>query len=312
MENEDKALTASLEAADKVLEAADELPKEHVKQEGEVRTYATDIGEMMKREKGSVIKIALAEQKRRDEFKKKMDPTATKNIVVMLAGIALIVGGIMVFVYSIMNRSKPVPVTNYASSLPSFFFTENQIQIDMTELNRTELVDTIHAQMSNTTLVPETFNNLFVSYKTVAGQAPVPSNVFFQKLGIVIPDGLFQNLYPSFMLGIYNETTGNDLFMVFKVKEFNETFLAMREWEPRMLTELVRLYDIDTSGYGKAIFNKEFTTVTMFNKEARVLKDDSGKVVLSYIFLDPKTVMITTETPGLEEVIKRMNLQTIR
>ena len=114
------------------------------------------------------------------------------------------------------------------------------------------------------------------------------------------------------MLGVYNETSGNDLFMIFTVKDFNETFLAMREWEPRMLSELIRIFNIDTSMYGKAIYSKEFTTETLFNKEARVLKDDSGEILLSYIFLDPKTVMITTETPGLEEVIKRMNLQTIK
>lgn len=299
-----------LEQADEALTAEKTVP--HEKQEGEVRTYATDIGEMMKREKGSVIKIALAEQHRREEFKKKMDPTATKNIIVMFLGIMLIVGGVMVFVYALMNRGKPVPVTNFTSSLPSFFFTENQVQIDMTELNRTELVDTIHAEVARTTLVPETFNNLFVSYKSAIGQAQVPANVFFQKLGIDVPDGLFQNLYPSFMLGIYNEPSGNDLFMIYKVKDFNEAFSAMREWEPKMLSELVRVFDIDTSTYGKDIFNKEFVTETQFNKEARVLKEEGGTTVLSYIFLDPNTIMITTKTPGLEEVIKRMNLQTIK
>ncbi len=306
MENEE----ANLEKADESIDASKPIPKE--KLEGAVRTYATDIGEMMKREKGSVIKIALAEQHRRDEFKKKMDPTTTKNIIVMIIGITLIVAGIMVFVYVIVNRAKPVPVTNFVTNLPTFFFTENQVQIDMTELNRTELVDTVHLQMENTTLVPETFNNLFVSYNTAAGQTQVPANVFLQKLGIEIPEGLFQNLYPSFMLGVYNEKDGNDLFMIFNVKDFNATFDAMREWEPKMLSELVRIFDIDTSAYDKTIFSKEFVTDTLYNKEARVLKDDEGKVLLSYIFLDTRTVMVTTETPGLEEIIKRMNLQTIK
>jgi hypothetical protein len=63
---------------------------------------------------------------------------------------------------------------------------------------------------------------------------------------------------------------------------------------------------------GKALFNKDFETVTLFNKEARVLNDSSGTTVLSYIFLDPKTIMVTTQTDAVEEVIKRMNLQTIK
>lgn len=311
MPDDTQKLVEDLDAADASLTAEKEVA-EHVPQKGEVRTYATDIGDMMKREKGSVIKIALAEQKRRDEFRRKMDPTATKNVVVVMLGILLIVGGIMAFVYALMNRGKPVPVVNYATSLPSLFFTENQVQIDVSEQNRTEFVNAINAEVGRTGLVPDTFTNLFVSWKTAAGQAPLPVHNFLQKLGIDVPDNLFRNLYPTFMLGTYNGATANDLFVIMKVKDFNESFLAMREWEPKMLSELVRLFAIDTSGYGKDIFNKDFETLTQFNKETRILRTDDGATILSYIFLDPQTIMVTTSTPGLEEVIKRMNLQTIK
>lgn len=313
METDPDIIKANLETADKTLEK--EVPLGAVQREtaqGGVRTYASDIAEMMKREKGSIIKIALAEQKRRDDSASRRDPTSTKNLIVMILGIALIVGGIMIFVSSIMNRSKPLPVTNVSPTLPSFIFTENQVQIDMTDMNRTELINAIHIQVANATLVSETINNLYVSYRTSAGQTMVPATVFFQKLGVDIPDTLFQNLYPGLMLGVYNQPSGNDLFLILRVKDFNEAFLSMREWESSMLAELVRLFDIDTSAYGKAIFSKDFETVTLFNKETRLVKDDAGKVLLSYIFLDPKTIMITTQTDSVEEVVKRLNLQTLK
>ena len=123
---------------------------------------------------------------------------------------------------------------------------------------------------------------------------------------------LFQNLYPQFSLGVYSLPEGNDLFILLRVKDFNDTFSAMREWESYMLTELVRLFNIKTGSYGKEIFNKDFVTETIFNKEARILKDDDGKAILSYIFLDTRTLMITTQTDSVEEVIKRINLQTIK
>lgn len=312
MADEPTDISKALEKADESITTKNALAAKHTLQEGEVRTYATDIGEMMKKEKGSVIKIALAEQKRRDEYKKKTDPTATRNIVVIMFGFILIVGGIMIFIYSIINRAKPIPVTNYAQTFPSFIFTENQVQIDMTELNRTELVNAIKVQVENTTLGAETINNLFVSYRSGKTQSQVPATVFLQKLGIEVPDMLFQNLYPAFSLGVYNQAEGNDLFMLFRIKDFNDTFLAMRDWEATMLTELVRLYDIDTSEYGKDIFNKDFETQTLFNKEARLLRDEDGQVILSYIFLDTRTVMITTDTDSVEEVINRLNLQTIK
>lgn len=312
MEDDVQKLTRGLEDAEQTV-AAEEAPSvEPEKLEGGMRTYATDIAEMMRKEKGSIIKIALAEQKRRDEFKKKTDPTATKNIIVMMLGFILIVGGIMIFIYSIVNRSKPVPVVVTNSVLPSFFFTENQVQIDMSDLNKSELYRAIGVQTDNQTLVPGTINNLYISYQTSAGQAPVPSTVFLQKLGMEIPDSLFQSLYPGLMVGVYTKSPNNKLFMILKVKDFNDAFLAMRDWEKTMLSDTLRLFSITMGPDGKALFNKDFETVTLFNKEARVLNDSSGTTVLSYIFLDPKTIMVTTQTDAVEEVIKRMNLQTIK
>jgi hypothetical protein len=310
MEDDSKKPEEALENADQKLNVPKPVKPEDL--EGGVRTYATDIAEMMKREKGSIIKIALAEQERRDKFKEKLDPTATKNVVVMMLGFILIVGGIMIFIYSIVNRSKPVDVTISNVVFPSLIFTENQVQIDMTDLNKTELFNAIEAQVGNRTLVPETINNLYISYKTPVGQAAVPATVFLQKLGINVPDTLFQNLYPQFMLGVYSMEPKNNEFLIFKVKDFNDTFIAMRDWEESMLSDTLRLFKIDTSGDGKAIFSKDFETVTLFNKEARVLKNSSDKVILSYIFLDPKTVMVTTQTDAVQEVIKRLNLHNIK
>jgi hypothetical protein len=312
MADEPTDISKALEKADESITTKNALAAKHAKQDGEVRTYATDIGEMMKKQKGSVIKIALAEQKRRDEYKKKTDPTATRNIVVVMLGFVLIVGGIMIFIYTVMNRARPVEVTNFVPTLPSFIFTENQVQIDVTELNRTELIAAIRAQVNNMTLGAETINNLFVSYRGVSGQAQIPSTAFLQKLGVDIPDTLALNLYPEFSLGVYSLPEGNDLFMILRVKDFNEAFSAMREWESYMLTEMVRLYSIDTKDYGKEIFTKDFENETIYNKEARILKDKAGKAILSYIFLDTRTVMITTQTDSVGEVIKRINQQTIK
>jgi hypothetical protein len=196
--------------------------------------------------------------------------------------------------------------------LPTLIFSENQVQIDVTNLNRNELLNAIDNQVGNEALQDKTINNLYLSYGGSGSTNPFPATAFFQKLGIEIPDTLFQNLFPGIMLGVYNQKDNNRLFVILKVKDFNETFLAMREWEPTMLSTLVRLFKIDTSAYGKAIFSKDFETGTLFNKEGRLLRDSAGKTILSYIFLDPNTVMITTSTESVEEVTKRLNLQTIK
>lgn len=313
LEEEAKLTKAAVESEAKEVKPApsQNIPREKI--EPGLRTYASDIADLMRKEKGSIIKIALAEQKRRDEYKKENNPVATKNIIVMLVGIGLIVGGIMIFVRSIMNRAAPVnQITNLNPSLPSFIFAENQVHIDMTELNRTELINAIKTQVANDTQIPGTINNLFISYQYSGLLVQAPITVFLQKLGINTPDNLFQNFESNFMLGVYNEDGPNELFLIFKLKDFNEGFAAMRDFEPSMLSEFVRLFDIDTSAYGRDIFNANFTTETLFNREARVLRDPDGKALLSYVFLDPKTVMITTKGDSIEEVSKRISLQTLK
>jgi hypothetical protein len=280
--------------------------------EGNIRTYATDIAETMRREKGSIIKIALAEQQRRNEFKEKINPVATKNLIVMMLGFVLIVGGIMIFIYSIFNQTRTETVTRTNVVYPSLLFTENQVQIDISELNRAEFLRAIHTQTDNQTLIPETMNNIYVSYKTSFGQTSAPSTLFITKAGIEIPETLFQNLDSQFMLGVYSKPPTNNQFLIFKIKDFNETFLAMRDFETNMLSNMLRFFRIDTKKDGKDIFSKQFETATLFNKEARVLKNSDGKIILSYIFLDSKTIMITTDTIAVQEVLKRLNLQTLK
>lgn len=305
------ALRADIENADKALKK-EELTAPSVPVNTTVRTYASDIANMMKREKGSIIKIALAEQKRRDNAAARRNPTSTKNVVVVMLGVALIVGGVMIFVSSVMSRGKPVTVVDTTTNLPSLFFTENQIQIDMTEASRTRLIEAISLQTENRTLVPGTMNNLYISYQAPTGQVQAPAQMFLQKLGIETPDDLFQNLYPGFMLGVYAKADVNDLFLILRVKDFTEGFASFRSWEPKMLAEFVRLFAIDTGPYGKDIFSQPFTSQTIANKEARFILDKTGSPVFGYVILDPKTILIGTSTAYVEEIAKRMNLQSIK
>ncbi|MDQ5883447.1 MAG: hypothetical protein QG654_361, partial [Patescibacteria group bacterium] len=89
-----------------------------------IRTYSADIAEIMRREKGSVIKIALAEQERRKAYKETKDPTSTRNLIVILLGVIFIVSGVLIFVYTIINKDAPVSVVAPIGS-PSLIYSEN-------------------------------------------------------------------------------------------------------------------------------------------------------------------------------------------
>lgn len=276
-----------------------------------IRTYAADIANIMREEKGSIIKIALAEQERRQNLKEKRDPTSTKNLIVILLGITFIVAGVLIFVYFIVNRDNPVTVNTPVSG-PSLIYSENQTQIDMSSLTRGNFFKAIHSNMDGGFAENGTITNLMITTPTSIGRAPVGIFPFFDKLGIKAPDAIKNLMSQVFMLGVYTDDGEGNLFLIFKVSDFNASFSAMKEWEVSLANDLVRLFRIDPQSFEGDIFLKEFKSDVVFNKQARNLYDDSGSLVLSYVYIDGNTIIITNDAESVEEVIKRINSQSIR
>ena len=276
-----------------------------------IRTYSADIADIMRREKGSVIKIALAEQERRQAYKESKDPTSTKNLIVILIGIVFIVSGILIFIYTIMNRNAPVSVVAPIGS-PSLIYSENQSQTDITNLTRGNFFNAIHTTGQASFAENETITNMFITSQTSVGKSLVSANILFNKLGIKIPESVVSTLTGQFMLGTYKFEDKGNLFLIIKVKDFNESFSAMKDWEISMVNDLVRLFKIDPKSFTGNIFLKTFQNGVVFNKEARNLYDDDGNLVFSYVYIDRNTILMTNHIPTVEEVVKRINSQSIR
>jgi len=286
--------------------------KERTKKVGSgIRTYSADIADIMRREKGSVIKIALAEQERRNAYKEKRDPTSTKNLLVVLFGVIFIVAGILIFVSSFMNRNSPIPVVVPITS-PSLVYSENQTQTDITNLTRGNFYSSIHSTVAADFAEEKTITNMFITNQSSAGKSLLSANIFFNKLGIVLPDEVSKSLTGQFMLGSYKLDGKGNMFMILKVKDFNQSFIAMKDWEVSMVNDLVRLFQVDAKSYAGDIFLGRFKDGVTFNKESRNLYDDDGALVFSYIYLDRNTILMTNHTPSVDEIIKRINSQSIR
>lgn len=277
-----------------------------------IRTYSADIADIMKREKGSIIKIALAEQARQKEGKESKDPTSTRNIIIILVGASFIIFGIMIFVFTILNKDNPVSNISVSSPVvPGLVYTENQTQTDITNLTRGNLFTTI----SNSAIANFAENNTMVNIFLTNSSSlrnQISILVFFDKLGIDIPEVLKSSLTGQFMLGSYKTNNEGNLFLILKVKDYNESFVAMKDWEVSMANDLVRLFKIDPKSFTGDIFLQPFRERVLFNKEMRGLYDEDGRLVISYTYIDRTTIVITSHTPSVEEIIKRINSQSIR
>lgn len=276
-----------------------------------VRTYAADIAEIMRREKGSVIKIALAEQERRYENKEKHDPTSTKNLIVVFIGLIFIIGGILIFVYFLVNRNPGVSVLPPVIST-SLVYSENQTQIDLSATTRGTLFTAIHSNLTGDFAENGTITNLLITTPTSVGRNPATTQSVFDKLGVKPPESILKLINPNFMLGVYKKNDTGNMFLILKVSDFNQSFAAMKEWEVSFANDFVRLFRIDAKSFKGDIFTQEFVSDVTFNKQARNLYDEDGKLVISYIYIDSNTIIITTNTELVDEVVKRINSQSIK
>jgi hypothetical protein len=95
----------------------------------------------------------------------------------------------------------------------------------------------------------------------------------------------------------------NEPFIFIKISEFDIVFDGMIWWEAKIAEDLSSLTKVSTPNLMAP--NRTFQDVIIRNKDTRVLKDSLGNTVLIYSFLDPQSLLITTNEATFSEVLNR-------
>lgn len=109
---------------------------------------------------------------------------------------------------------------------------------------------------------------------------------------------------------IYKNAT--NVFILLNIKEGKNVFSAMRTWENKMFADLHDIFGIPLSLDTGYLLTKNFEDSIVQNKNARILRDGSGKIVLMYVYIDNKTLVITNTEEGAKEIIFRVNSSKVK
>jgi hypothetical protein len=109
---------------------------------------------------------------------------------------------------------------------------------------------------------------------------------------------------------IYKE--GTDIFILLNIPEGKDVFTAMKTWENKMFSDLHEVFGIPLSLDTGYLLTKNFEDSIIQNKNARILRDGSGKVVLMYVYIDNNTLVITNTEEGAKEIIFRVNSSKVK
>ena len=276
-----------------------------------LRTFSSDMAAAMRDNKGSIIKIAIAEDERRRKDNKEIETAPRKNFLLFffaLLVIALAAAG----VYGVLwykNKSSVVPVAQVV--IPqSIIRSDTATTLDVTGKSGSDVVAAVHAIVANPGIQSGMVKNIIVAQSAAQGAAPmrVPASDFLALLQSHAPDQFSRSLSQDFMLGVYQYNTSN-LFLVLTGTAHDYLLSGMLGWEPFLLGDVAPLFGIDTSGTNASLLSAPFNDALVENHNVRDILKSDGTPALFYTFLDPDTVFIANDPGTLLEAVRRFNNQ---
>jgi len=272
-----------------------------------VRTFQSDISDLIKKGGVSASKVAIAETKRRskneDGGKIEISDTEHKrSIIIGWVSIILLVGG-LIFLSFIFLNSKEDKTKSEVFVAPSQIFVGSQKEIDTTDLDREEIILAIQKEISETDIRLNTIRQIYFTRRILDTKEILPPNIFFGTLTLDIPPIFLRLFSGDYMFGIHS-FNGNTPFIIANVTGFDNAFSGMLKWEKTLVEDILPLFGEKTVSV--ELSQARFEDAVFKNQDVRVLRDSKGLPVILYAFISVNTLVITTDLSTLDEVIRRL------
>ncbi len=272
-----------------------------------VETYTSDMVKAIESDKGGLIKKIIHEEEEHEAQKINLSPKSRKNRLFMFISIMLIFLALAILIFlAFFNESiNTVPI---APQTTSIIFTDRTDFKAIDSFNKDQIVKTVLNQINNTKMKTGGVEGIYLTENNKV--------VGFKKFTTLIKSNLVldQNNFFSdnFLLGALNSglkstlPTAGDFFVLLKIRSFTDIFPTMRSWENKMLYDLGGFFGVNITPLTNYLFTKDWQDGIIENKNARILKDNDGKIVLMYIFINDSSIIITNSELATREAILRL------
>lgn len=274
-----------------------------------IHTYTSDMADAIRENEASVIKIALAEKEKREREKiyKEAEGTKSSKFFLALGGLVLIVGAIFGS-YFFFKKGTEAPVTeNTIKDIDTLISFDQKVFIDATDARiQTDLYNLIKDELSKESPLLS-IKAIILTEDLGNGKRLFPIENLISVLGDRAPGSLMRTLDEGYMLGSYNDSHGQEhVFLILKVKDYNQAYASMLEWEKTLLEDMFILFRKDLGVEGQALFEKSWKDIIINNRDARIIYDKESNELLYYIFPDKNTLIITDNQDTIKEVTLRL------
>jgi hypothetical protein len=276
-----------------------------------LHTYKTDVAEYIKKEGKTMADIAIAESQRqtnvlREEEVEKNNFKISKKIVLIILGL-VVLGGLAIFISFALKPKPYEELPKTANRKEIFVSSVTEKTIFLSNKEKEDALDGVSTALKEV--------DPFLVLNITAGKEKSPSLLtsgqFLEKLDIYPPGDLIRSMRDEYAIG---SVGGQARFLVLKTNYYSGAFAGMFSWEKTMEKDLKKLLDLKPAQEAKIgsstsptdIKTKAFFDGIIMNRDARILRDAIGNVVLIYVLPDNETVVIAGSESTAKIVIDKL------
>ncbi len=285
----------------------------------QIRTFQGDVAEALKNQGESVMSIRRAELTKQgggNEFapqptpQEELEKKSREKIILLIVGtfILIALGGVgMWYAYSGYKEKTALPTVIVIPN--KFISTETSSEINVSGLARETFFSAFNLE-KNTEVKNATLKQVQLIKDYATTTRLIKTTEFFDILNTKAPSSLIRALNPMFMFGVIGDTSDASstphTFIIFKSDSFENTYAGMLGWEKNMSEDLLPLFVSEDISLNFPS-DTPFIDSTIQNKDARTLKDTSGKTVMLYSFFDNNILIITDNESSLRTLVIKLN-----
>jgi hypothetical protein len=278
------------------------------KKDNTIHTYAEDVAKIIAKDTGSLVKKIIHAEEEREGEKKEESPLLKKNKYFMFISVSLLILSLIILFFFLFFKTDINTVPVEKQFVPIIFNDQYNYQ-DVLGLKKDDIAQMVLNQVNATQVKNGGIEGIYLTEnKQMIGLRRFISLI----KGNFVPGGSTLFVDDNFLMGVEKDELNSGFgarygfFVLLKVRSIADVFDSMRAWENKIMTDLHGFLGIDISSDTNYLFQKNFEDGVVENKNARILYDKDGKLVMMYVFADDNSVVITNSLNAVHEVILRL------
>jgi len=307
-----------------------------------VKTYQDAIAEALKTQDMSAAGMLMAEQKKRDNLEKEREDksiSSPKNKILMVVSIVLIISALGIVAFAIIKANQKQPEEAGFVMKSKYFITEKNIELASSQLPRNTFLKIQQAsteQLRNNEVLNIVITKEVKADPNSAFDIRVKTSYNTEDLLALLsaraPENVRKVLDSEFLIGAHRADK-NELFLLFRVTNYENAYAGMLTWETALARDMeflfptqigkartIKIEEIvadEINSTSTATATPQFVQKTIDNTrvwndrvirntDTRVLLDENGNVVFFYSIIDKEYIFFGSNEATFAEVMRRV------